>query len=48
MTITMTQLKHSCWNCLRLNADKAESKSCGKNHKLTFIYNVNECQDWDG
>jgi len=42
------EIKHSCWNCLLLNMDKAEQKSCDKGHKLKFIFNVNECSDWDG
>jgi len=41
------EIKHSCWNCLLLNMDKAESKSCLKGHKLKFIFNINECSDWD-
>ena len=42
------EIKHSCWNCLLLNMDKVESKSCIKGHKLKFIFNVNECSDWNG
>jgi len=46
--MTNPQIKHSCWLCLFLNMDKAEHKSCDKNHKLKFIFNVNECPDWNG
>lgn len=42
------QPKHSCWNCLNLNCDNVESKSCIKGQKLKFIYNINECLDWEG
>jgi len=41
------EIKHSCWCCLLLNADKVESKFCIKGHKLKFIFNVNECSDWN-
>jgi len=52
MTAILTKpksiLKHSCWLCLNLNCDKAELKSCNQGHKLKFIFNINECQDWNG
>jgi hypothetical protein len=48
MVITQLQLKHSCWNCLHLNCDKIELKSCNEGHKLKSIFEINKCNDFKG
>ena len=46
--MTNPQIKHSCWLCFNLDCDHVEYKTCIKVHKLKFIFNVNECSDWNG